>query len=459
MKQNIFITFFLLCLFYAPCAYAQTAFTFTQALERAYTVDEGYAASRQSLYAAQKEKSAAFGLHLPKIGLSAKYTNIVDPMTLDLSPIRDAIQPLYTNNSNPALQGIVLPPFEHQLQKDDFFNFAATASLPLFTGGKISAANAVAKSNIEMARAQLSGTKAGLVTETAKKYYGVLLLKEVYRAREEVFSSMSQHYQDTKKMEKSGVVSKMQTLQSEVALAEAKRNRDKAKNDYELALNALKTLLSIKDDITLTGKLFIPKKEAQGLDYYLKQAAANNPYITQMQIARDLNKHNEKVKTSAFYPNLYAFARQEIYKHDLTLLDPETAFGVGIEYSFFDGFSDYNKTKAAKASTKKAELLKNKTVKSVNLLVEQEYKKLSNAKTQYLAAQSAIKFNREYVRTQKIAFKAGMASTTDVLDAEMFLFRAKVDVANAEYEFLISLASLLEAAGISDKINDYIEGE
>ncbi|MBK7869093.1 MAG: TolC family protein [Ignavibacteriales bacterium] len=119
----------------------------------------------------EKGKDDAFGNFLPDINLGYSFTHLNGPISIDLNPIRDAMITLQSKNQaefaniyrligggapltdaqksslagNYATQlNSLLPEFKSTLKKQDYWTATITGVQPLFTGGKILAANNIA---------------------------------------------------------------------------------------------------------------------------------------------------------------------------------------------------------------------------------------------------------------------------------------------------------------------------
>ena len=132
----------------------------------------------------EQEVKAAKALHLPRISISASYVYMSDNIELDLTPVRDAISPLYSvlghygkfggvPNPDPKTNGVMpfLPDdvsttvlrskmleglesvkngdWVQTIQEKKFGMVNAGFVLPIYTGGKINAANKAAKIKFE----------------------------------------------------------------------------------------------------------------------------------------------------------------------------------------------------------------------------------------------------------------------------------------------------------------------
>lgn len=68
-----------------------------------------------------------------------------------------------------------------------------------------------------------------------------------------------------------------------------------------------------------------------------------------------------------------------------------------------------------------------------------------------------MNFAQEYLRSKRIAFAEGMTSSSELVDAELNLAKARIERLEAAYRFDTALARLLEATGSSEEFVDYIK--
>ena len=63
--------------------------------------------------------------------------------------------------------------------------------------------------------------------------------------------------------------------------------------------------------------------------------------------------------------------------------------------------------------------------------------------------------SRELVRIRKKSFQEGMATSTDVIDAETMLSKVQIAFLLAYYKYDVALASLLSTCGMSESFWQY----
>ena len=99
--------------------------------------------------------------------------------------------------------------------------------------------------------------------------------------------------------------------------------------------------------------------------------------------------------------------------------------------------------------------LQNKAEKDISVLIEQLYNQLLNYRNQMTSIDASLTFAEEYLRMKNAAFLEGMASSSDLIDAELNLAGVRAERLQAAFNYDKLLAQLLEAAGISEEYASY----
>ena len=448
--KNIF-KFFILFILLTPVINA-AQYSFEQAYQRALTTDESVLAAQKEVEQFKANKNAARGLYLPKVSIDGRYTYIDDPIIINLEPIRSAMQPLY----NFHIPGYTLPAFALEVQDDKFFKSQITATLPLFAGGKISAANKASSASLDEALAKLEQQQNNILSELTTKYFGAILAEEAVKIRREFLKNTEQNAKEARQMFKAGTISKVEKMAIEITSAQAQRDYDASLNDAAMAQTVLKNLLSEEGEISFSSSLFMPdQNKIPSLEFFKQRALNNNPSLKIVEANLEKTKANIKAQTSDFLPTVYLFAMHELYTKDLTLLEPEYAYGIGFSWNIFEGGSSYNKTKAAQAQKESVLELQQKAVKDIQTAIEYYYKKMQNAAMTYKAVQKEISFSDEFYRARKLGFKAGTSTSLEVNTALTYKLKTQLDSIKAEYDYLVCLATILSLTGDTNTFESY----
>lgn len=422
--------------------------SFQQALERMYIANETLKASESALDRSEYERKAAQGLYFPKVWVDGKHTYIDDDIVIDLNEIRQVMGTLH--GINPA----ILPPFVSKVQDSQFSNANINFSWVVFSGGKILAANRAADAGVSENKEQLLYTRSVLTTELVKRYYGYTLSIEMANVYKQVRDGIGQHLDQARKLEKNGMLATSERLHAEVAYADAARKYKKSVREIDIVQAGLKNTLSSEESITPVSHLFLTKK-IEPLEAYLDSAKRENHLLKKIAAKKEMADQNYKAELSSHMPKVYFFGRYELYKDDLTLLEPEWAAGVGVNLSLFEGFSNTNKIFAAGKQKEEVRYFEAKIKRDIGTLVEKKYSELMTAVEQFEALETSINFVNENLRVHLRSFKAGVTTSLNVVDAQLALSKVKIEKLNAVYEFDVALAELLEVCGLSETYGSY----
>ena len=190
--------------------------------------------------------------------------------------------------------------------------------------------------------------------------------------------------------------------------------------------------------------------------YYQDLAAARNPLLTEVSLKRQLAEENVRAQRSAFLPQVVAMGGASFYNYQVSGIVPRWAVGVGVNLKIFDGLNREYKYSAARQTVRRVDALRDKAAEDIAVLVEKLYNQLNNYANQIVSIDSSIAFAEEYLKVKNAAFLEGMSSSSDLIDAELNLAKVRTERMQAAFNYDLTLAQLLEAAGISDEFTSYI---
>lgn len=443
--------FFLVMTAPAP-AFSGEALTFSQALDMMVSRNESVLSAASEVEQKQYEAKATRGLNFPEVTLSGQFVRINDAIELDLNPIRDVILTLH-----PTVPSAAVPSFHETVQEDTFFKSQLNVTWPVYTGGKISAAQRAADAGVRESAAKLDQTRDTLTSELVKYYYAVRLADQVYQIRKEVVDALDQHVFQARRLQEEGFIARTEVLHAQVAQARAERERKASLRDLDLAKIALANILAAKTPVVPVSPLFLLPSVDPEADF-IRQARDHHPAIARIEAVRDRAGENLKAARSERYPTVYLFGTRELYENDLTVLDPAWSIGAGVNFTLFDGGARAGKIAAARNIENQAELMQRKLVRDLETLVSSRYQEMMKASEQYDSLQSSVALAKENIRARNRSFEEGLATSLDVVDAQLSLSETRVERLLAAYNFDVALARLLEACGRGTKFPQYLAG-
>lgn len=456
-------------LFFAQAAAQQPAATLSLDEAIAVTLADNPAmkAAEYEERAAQQERRASIGLRMPQISVTGAYTYMAKDIGFDFNEMKGPVQ----NLAGQVLgSGMVPPQYIPPIQQlidpilgADWFLKVQDRSLgfvggqvtmPIWLGGKINAAGRAAKIQERTAIEQGNQTRNALISELVERYFGLSLAMQVVDVRQQVVDGVRKHLQDAIALEQNGMIAKSERLYVEFKLAEAERELANARLQVQTISSALQNTLNRNQELLPVTSMFIVDK-IEDLTFYQAQAADRNPLLNQVSLKHDLAQEGVKVQRSAFLPQVVAMGGGSFYNYQVTGLVPRWAVGVGVNIKIFDGLNREYKYSAAKQTVRRVGELQNKAGKDISVLVEQLYNQLQNYRNQMTSIDASLAFAEEYLRMKNAAFLEGMASSSDLIDAELNLAGVRAERLQAAFNYDKLLAQLLEAAGLSEEFPAY----
>lgn len=331
----------------------------------------------------------------------------------------------------------------------------------VFSGGKRIRAGKIGNMMVDIARESHGQTDAAQRILLVESYFGLRLAKEVVRVREETYNSLKRHYENALKLEAVGMIDKAGRLFAQVNMDEAQRELEASQKDVSVMQNALCTLLNLKDTCNLspTSPLFInatlPAKEE-----FVQTMRVENYMVNQLQLQSCIARQQLRIEQSGYLPDIALFGKQTLYAHGIqSNLVPRTIVGVGFTWNLFDGLAREKRIRQAKIAQQSLALGQEKAKDDLGVGIDKLYTQLQKAQDNVRALNTTIELSEELVRIRKKSFTEGMATSTEVVDAETMLATVRVARLAAYYEYDVALINLLALCGTPEQFENYFQYE
>ena len=407
--------------------------------------NESLKASDDGVGIAQMKKDSASSMYLPSISLTGSYTHLSEPIKLE-----DKID----LNNLPIPLGEI--PFRLDLSKQDVFLANLHMLWPLYTGGKIDAAQDIYSAGLSEAKALKEMKEDTLFLKLVKYYYGVVVAESLYHTRLESQKALQKHYENAQKLRKNGQIAKIELLNAQVQRDNAVIETQKAKHKYEIAQSALLSLTH--KNSKPTSPLFVSGGE-QNQEYYKSQTQHNSAVLSVLDAKEQQSQALVNVKTGAWHPQVVGYANYNLYKDDSIISQtlPQWFAGVMVKIDILKRKDRSQEIQSAKLLHSKVEHLRREALESLALLVEKTYKEMIDAKEEYEALNSTIELSKENYRLRTISFGEGLSTSVELVDAQMLLLGAQTKKLNAAYTYVQKLAQLCVLSGEREQFFNLIE--
>ena len=417
--------------------------SFEDAQQLLFNVSDAIAGSQSQLENRQHLAEASDSLSYPEVTLDVKQMRF--SKHLDLEAIQPIAQP----------QGIYIPP------EMDIVEWRTrpiiTATLPIWTGGKISAGKAAARAGVNEARAQLAGAQQKELGQLIEAYFGQHMAARVLLIRTDVRAGLQQHYQRASRLEAEGFATQAQKLQAKVALDEAERELRKAQNDLQGAQTALSGLLHTQEVVKPTSPLFVWQRSLPAVEQFIDSALVQHPGLLQIQAIKTQAEQKLEVEKAGWLPTVYAFGQYDLKPEDAFLSDSNWAFGVGLSYKLLSNKNRSRQVRAAHSQINQASYSLQDSQVKLTIAVKRSWLAADSARQQFTLLESALESAKENLRLQELSFQAGQATSLDVIDASLKVGKVRIERAQAAWQFDLALMQLLDVSGQSGQFNHYLK--
>lgn len=471
MKQLFFSLYFLLFCVWLAAGQTGTPLSLDKAIEMTLSQNPNIKSAYYNEQAATANRKAAKGLYMPQINLIGNYSYLGKNIAINADNLKQnisiaagdiissAVQTEIISQNTAAMLSNLLGEvtdldWNYTLQKRSLGFIETEVSVPIFLGGKINAAYRASQIEESIAKQQSQQVENSLISELIEQYYALSLMTRVVQVKEQVVAGISKHLQDAIALERQGMIARSELLYVEYKMAEAERELHDAQGELSTTKEALKATLSTDEDFSIETPMFI-LKAIDDITHY-KLLADNNPIISQVELKRALSEQDVRINRAEFFPQITAMGMANIYNHQVSSLLPRWAVGIGVNFKIFNGLNRENKYKAAKATANEVEQIAAGVHKEINLLIDKLYNQLQNYHNRLNSIASSIRFAEEYHQAKECAFQEGLATASELIDAELNLAKARTERLEAAFKYDTTLAKLLEAAGISINFVDYI---
>ena len=471
----------LLCLLFGfnSALYAEYSLTLAEALKCAIANNELINASAKTKEVSKYHLKAARGKHYPNIYVEGSVNKINDPIILTLTDARAAVigasvatfkaATTYSAGGTPPPDPVVdgykkqledkIPDFDMKFQEDLFYKLTAGVVWPLYTGGKIAANSQAKKAELAISEMEYNKTLNSTITSVIESYFRAKLAQEARDIRQDYLDDIIQHNDNAEKLFKVGMISKANKLRAEVALAQATREYQKSERDLQLALVVLSNIIGVELEKVKLSTDFKKIEDVKEAEYYEDIAYSNNITLKDMQQKKEMLNQKKRAIRGNFLPTVAAFGKYEIYKDNLTMFEPEWVAGLNARLDIFKGGEDYDEYKAYSKQVEVLDLYIQNANKMIDTAVKKYHHEAEAALEQYESLKSSQDLTEENLNLYKKSFKEGLATSIEVIDAELALEKVRLDQSQALFDFNVAYAKLIDICGNSQILMDNIIGE
>ena len=299
-------------------------------------------------------------------------------------------------------------------------------------------------------------TENEIIEKVAQAYYQVYQTRQTLENIESNLALTEKTANVVKGLNQSGLSKKIDVDRTTVAVNNLKSARQQALNGVQLSENALKYMIGMPMNEVIT----LPKEGFEA-NYDLAFEKGNSNTRIELQVLekqKQLLDLNTKVQRAALYPSLalqatYGYLSMGpktpiIYgKKDKVYGADYSAITLGVNIPIFSGFGTRAKIHQAQIESQALEATLKDTRLAMDLAYENAHSRLTNNLLTIDSQKENVKLAEEVLLNTQNNYQQGLASLTDLLEAERSLSDAKNNYTNALLDYKLAEIQLLKSQG------------
>lgn len=442
---------------YSESGCAEQRINFVDAWSQVQQINNGIAAEQANVERANLLTDAAKSLYLPKIDLVGAYTRLDDPVQLDALDFN----PLAAVRETPLGSEIIESfggdaAFTTNLTERSFGTAALAARWPVYTGGKISAAQDISLAQSNVARQQLDARRRVVFEELVIVYFGVVLAEEILEVRQKAEKGLAQHLANALRLEEEGQIARVESLSVAAAHDRATVASRRAQQELDIARITLRQLLHLNEPVTPIDSLFT-NADLPPTEQFVAGVLDNSPILKTLQAQDEEASAVLSAQRGRFHPEVYLFADYALYKDDSIGFEllPDWQIGVGFDITLVDRLDRSKTISAAKKSRDALARMQSETERELTVVTQVLHKEVEISLTEFEGLKSSLALAEENLKLRVEAFAQGLSTSVDVIDAQLFVAAVRTEMSTAAFHYVTTLGKLLALTGETYTFGDY----
>jgi outer membrane protein len=326
---------------------------------------------------------------------------------------------------------------------------------PLYSGHALEDQVAVAKANLDSARAQLAATAEQTVLSVRQAYYGIQQALGLVVSAQRAVAASAENLRVARDKFRAGTAARFDVLQAEVQLAQAQQNLTQADTGVATAQQTLASVLALPLSTQSGTAPFSPHlpPPSGNLDTLVQEALERRPELVAARAAIASAQASIDLAAAGLRPTITITGGPEVVTNDPTSSDEVFWQGmIQLNQAILDGGLTKAKIAQARQQLASARVSEQQELQAVELDVRNAYLSLLNAAGVLRSAITGRASAEESLRVAQVRFRAGVGTQLDVVTAVQNLAAADNSVVQATYAYYLALAQLDRAVGVEVQV-------
>jgi outer membrane protein len=427
-------------------AQQKMSITIEQAVQIGMENSKALRSSQFKVEASDAKSSEMNTLRLPSLKFNGMYTRLSDvPPSQIVLPANFIMPGVPPTDSRATLSPTVL----------DNYGLRATLQQPLFTGGKISGAANAAEYLSDATKEDYKKDKADVQYNIKAAYWNLFRANEFNKFVDENVNQIKSHAKDAENLMKQGMLTSNDLMKVQVQLSDAMVRQIDAINNVKLAMYALNNTLGLplQTEIELISTIQIADRTWEEVDKLVGRAFEKRPDVLGMNARVKAGESGLTSARGGWWPQIYLMGNYNYLRPNSRIFPTIDQFkdtwDVTLSFSFdiWNWWQTGYQSNQAQAQLAQAQEGLSMMKDGVMLEVTQSYLGVNQFKERKAVAEQGVKQAEENYRVTDDKYKIGMTPNSELLDAEVLLLQAKLNLTQSLVDYELSMARLSKAIG------------
>ncbi len=338
------------------------------------------------------------------------------------------------------------------------FTYALSGSLTLpLIAPQLWKTISINEEEVKLAVEKARSSKVEAISQVKNAYYSLLLARDSYDALNANYKTAMLNAETVKAKYEQGRVSEYDKLVADVQVASIKPQLLSSENGIKLAEMQLKVLMGVdvNQPIRFEGHLsdFEEQLFADLMTLKSDTSLTDNSALRQLDIQERQLKLAEKINKLGYIPTL-AFSLSSGWQAMAAEFNPfdaayypNTTIALAFNWTIFDGGQKYMKTKQNKMTLQNLDLQRENLTRQLELAINSSLNSIETSAEQVVSNKENIYSAEKAYNISRKRYDVGSGTQLEVTSSETSLLTARLQYAQAIYNFLSARASLEATLG------------
>jgi outer membrane protein len=317
---------------------------------------------------------------------------------------------------------------------------AVSISKVLYSGGKFETFIEQAEADQSITLNDLEKKAQEVIYQVTQAYYGVLQAEGLKKVSEQAVTQINSHLETSQALLAEGIIAPIDLNRIKSQLSNLKYNLIRAENGYELAIYNLNSVMGIDLEtiVQLQNNLSYEPCEIT-LSEAIESSTQYRPEINNVEQQRIIMEGMVDIAKSNKKPQVVVNLESGLSGWQVAVMG---------EVPIFDGGINDAKIRQAEINLSQVDQSEKQVEQLIEFEVRSAYLKMKEAEKLIKVTEHGIEDSMESFRIAQVKYNEGIATNTEVIDAQSALIEAETNHLNALYDYNTNYAALIKAMGI-----------